>query len=287
MTFGIIINIQKENVVPILPKFLSWLLEKKYDFIVDREAKKICKDQALIQQIRFEEEETLAKKSDVLISFGGDGTLLMTARLAGDSGKPILGVNVGKLGFLTEVETKELELAFERIQAKNYQIEERMVLEARWDRHVSYALNDFVLVRGATVRFIKIRTEVDAEFLNTYIADGLIVATPTGSTAYSLSANGPILSPTLEAVIINPICPHTLTARPLVINSDRTIQLTLESHDMVLLTADGHEEAQIGAGQSVTIRQAKHKIHLIRFGDHNFFEVLRNKLHWGEDVRNQ
>ncbi len=287
MTFGIIINIQKENVVPILPKFLTWLIDKKFDFIVDRDAQKICKDQNLLKLVCFEEESILAEKSDVLISFGGDGTLLMTARLAGDSGKPILGVNVGKLGFLTEVETKELEHAFERISTKHYHIEQRMVLEARWNSHTAYALNDFVLVRGETVRFIKIRTDVDDEYLNTYIADGLIVATPTGSTAYSLSANGPILSPTLEAVIVNPICPHTLTARPLVINSDRAVRLTLESHDTVLLTADGHEEAQIGHGESVTIRQAKHKIHLIRFGEHNFFEVLRNKLHWGEDVRNQ
>ena len=287
MTFGIIINVQKENVIPILPKFLSWLIEKKYDFLVDKEAQKICKDQDILKQVRFEDEETLAKRSDMLISFGGDGTLLMTARLAGDSGKPILGVNVGKLGFLTEVETKELEEAFERVSAKKFHLEQRMVLEARWDSNVAYALNDFVLVRGETVRFIKIRTEVDGEFLNNYIADGLIVATPTGSTAYSLSSNGPILTPTLEAVIINPICPHTLTARPLVINSDRTIKLTLESHDTVLLTADGREDAQITTGQSVTIRQAKHKINLVRFGERNFFEVLRSKLHWGEDVRNQ
>lgn len=287
MTFGIIINVQKENVIPILPKFLSWLIEKQYDFVVDEEARKICKDQNILNKVRFEDEETLAKSSDMLISFGGDGTLLMTARLAGDSGKPILGVNVGKLGFLTEVETKELEEAFERVSAKKFHLEQRMVLEARWDSNVAYALNDFVLVRGETVRFIKIRTEVDGEFLNNYIADGLIVATPTGSTAYSLSSNGPILTPTLEAVIINPICPHTLTARPLVINSDRTIKLTLESHDTVILTADGHEDAQIVAGQSVTIRQAKHKINLIRFGERNFFEVLRSKLHWGEDVRNQ
>lgn len=287
MTFGIIINVQKENVVPILPKFLTWLIEKKYDFLVDNDAQKIIKDKDILHKVRFEDEETLAKRSDMLISFGGDGTLLMTARLVGDSGKPILGVNVGKLGFLTEVETKELETAFERISAKKYHVEQRMVLEARWDSNAAFALNDFVLVRGETVRFIKIRTEVDGEFLNNYISDGLIVATPTGSTAYSLSSNGPILSPTLEAVIINPICPHTLTARPLVINSDRTIILTLESHDTVLLTADGHEEAQIHSGQSVTIRQAKHKINLVRFGERNFFEVLRNKLHWGEDVRNQ
>lgn len=287
MRFGIIVNVQKENVVPILPKFLSWLIEKKYDFIVDQDAKKICKDKKLLEGIRFEEKEALIRLSDYLISFGGDGTLLMTARLVGASGKPILGVNVGKLGFLTEVETKELEHAFERLSAKDYQLEQRMTLEARWDSNVAYALNDFVLVRGETVRFIKIRTEVDGTFLNNYIADGLIVATPTGSTAYSLSANGPILTPTLDAIIINPICPHTLTARPLVINSDRTIRLTLESHEIVKLTADGREDAQIQTGQSVTIRQAAHKINLIRFGERNFFDVLRSKLHWGEDVRNQ
>ncbi|MBL7961641.1 NAD(+)/NADH kinase [bacterium] len=287
MTFGIIINIQKENVIPILPKFLAWLIEKNYDFVVDQDAEIICKDKKLVNKIQFAEEKELAKRSDYLISFGGDGTLLMTARLAGDSAKPILGVNVGKLGFLTEVETKELEQAFERVKAKDYHLEQRMVLEARWDSEVAYALNDFVLVRGETVRFIKIRTDVDGAFLNTYIADGLIVATPTGSTAYSLSANGPILTPTLEAIIINPICPHTLTARPLVINSDRTIRLTLESHETVKLTADGHEDADIQNGTSVTIKQAAHKINLIRFGERNFFEVLRNKLHWGEDVRNQ
>ncbi|KAB2878539.1 hypothetical protein F9K33_12660 [bacterium] len=287
MTFGIIVNVQKENVIPILPKFLAWLIEKNYDFVVDQDAEKICKDKKLANKIPFAEEEELAKQSDYLISFGGDGTLLMTARLAGDSGKPILGVNVGKLGFLTEVETKELEQAFERVKAKDYHLEQRMVLEARWDSEAAYALNDFVLVRGETVRFIKIRTEVDEAFLNTYIADGLIVATPTGSTAYSLSANGPILAPTLEAIIINPICPHTLTARPLVINSDRTVRLTLESHETVKLTADGHEDADIHTGTSVTIKQAAHKINLIRFGERNFFEVLRNKLHWGEDVRNQ
>lgn len=285
MRFGIVVNIQKETVVPILKDFLGVLIANRCDFVINREAVTIVTDRSVQERIRFVEKEKMVDEVDCLISFGGDGTLLQTARMVGKTEKPILGVNIGKLGYLTEVETRDIQNAIERLQDGKYEIEKRMMLEASWGTSKVFALNDVAVIKSAAGRLIRVRAHVDGKFLNTYTADGLIIASPTGSTAYSLSANGPILSPTLNALIINPICPHTLMARPLVIGSDQKIQLRVEQGYKAILTADGQEEGELTGDSEVAISEASHRVHLIRLGERTYFEILRSKLRWGEDAR--
>ncbi len=286
MRFGIHVNIQKERVFPVLIPFMYRLLQKRIAFSVNREAQAYVNDPAL--QRYFVPREELLPASDMLLSFGGDGTLLSTARLAGDTEKPILGVNIGKLGFLTEVETRELDQALDQIIAGKFDVERRMVIEARSEKFNSpvFAYNDFVLVRREAIRMIRVRVDVDNEFLQSYTADGLIISSPTGSTAYSLSSNGPILTPSLEALVINPICPHVLTMRPLVISSKQTIRIQPEAPCHAQFFADGIMEADMNYRDSIAICEARHRIHLVKLGRRSFFDVLRSKLSWGEDARN-
>lgn len=286
MKYGIIVNVQKDPLAALLQEFLGVLIRNDCDFIINSESAAVL-PAGLVAAHQFHPSEEIVVKAGVLVSFGGDGTLLSVARLVGRLEKPILGVNIGKLGFLTEVELAELEAAIHRIRLGKYEIEERMVLEARWNGATAYALNDFVIVKSEAGRVIRVSAHVDHYFLNTYTADGLIVSTPTGSTAYSLSANGPIIHPTMDAVILNPICPHTLMVRPLVISSDQEVQLNLARGFRAILTADGHDEGELDDRTDVIIRKAAHKIHLMRLGERTYFEVLRSKLHWGEDPRNE
>ncbi len=286
MRFGIHVNVQKETVFPVLIPFMYRLKEKRIPFCVNQEARAFINDPSL--QGQFVPRDRLVGESDILLSFGGDGTLLSTARLAGESEKPILGVNIGKLGFLTEVEIRELDQAVEQIIGGNFKTEKRTVMEARSDKlpEPVFAFNDFIFVRKEAIRMIRVRVHVDSEFLQSYTADGLIISSPTGSTAYSLSSSGPILTPSLEAFVINPICPHVLTMRPIVISSRQTVQVQLEAPCHALFSADGVIESDISHHDLITVREARHRIHLVKLGHRSFFDVLRSKLNWGEDVRN-
>ncbi len=285
MKLGIVINTEKERVLTILPDFLEWLHEKKYEFVVNADAREILHEKTS-SATRFLPMTEIVKEADLLVSFGGDGTLLSVARMIGKLEKPILGVNVGKLGFLTEIDTQDLHTAMERLRTSWYKIEKRLVLELKLPNgKIVHALNDAVIFRGDAGRLIHVSAHVGEEFLTTYIADGLIVASPTGSTAYSLSSNGPILSPTIEAMVVNPICPHTLTMRPLVVSSREIIRLTLREGDRGIIMADGQNVGEMKAGDEIHIVAAGHFANLIRFGERNFFDVLRSKLHWGEDGR--
>lgn len=283
MNIGILVNTHKETVFPVLIRFMSWLSEKRVAFAVNQEVKAFINDPSLHRFLK--PAATLVKECDLVLSFGGDGTLLSTARLVGRIEKPILGVNIGKLGFLTEVEIGGLYPAVERLLAGHYRIEDRMVLETAHAGRTFCALNDFAIVRREAIRMIRVRVQVDDEYLQTYTADGLIIATPTGSTAYSLSASGPILTPTLQAIVINPICPHTLTMRPLVISAKQVIHIQPEPGSSAHLTADGYVESDLEPLQPITIRAASHCVKLIKLGERNFYDVLRNKLSWGEDIR--
>lgn len=287
MKLGIIVNVEKDPLANLLKEFIGILVRNDCDFVINGESAAIMPDGVLPSAHCLVPPEEVVLRSDVVVSLGGDGTLLSVARLVGRSEKAILGVNIGKLGFLTEVELSELETAIHRMRLGKYEIEKRMVLEAEWNSSTAYALNDFVIVKSEAGRVIRITATVDHYFLNTYTADGLIVSTPTGSTAYSLSANGPIVHPRMNAVIINPICPHTLLVRPLVISSEQEVQLTLARDYQAILTADGHDEGELDDQTEVVIRKASHHVHLVRLGERTYYEVLRSKLHWGEDVRNE
>ncbi len=284
MTIGIVINRDKTIAAEGVAKLCDTLHKRKIATVINQDAMELMK--GLPCAAKAASLDNLVQASDFILSFGGDGTLLSTSRAVGDANKPILGVNIGKLGFLTGVEMSGVLQAVDRLIAGDYRIEKRLVVQASMADHPPiFALNDLVMIRSDAARMIRIRVEIDDTFLNRYTADGLIVATPTGSTAYSLSANGPILTPSMDALVINPICPHTLTMRPIVVGGAQEIRLHLEDEYMAFLSADGQQEKQLTGGEILTIRKAPHSVHLVRFAEKDFFEILRGKLHWGEDAR--
>jgi NAD+ kinase len=224
---------------------------------------------------------------DLLLVLGGDGTLLKAARLYGYQEAPILGVNLGGLGFLTEIGLDEFRLLFERILKGDYETENRMVLtgriiRAKEDLTAVPFLNDVVINKGALSRIIDIETSIGGQFLTSYRGDGLIVATPTGSTAYNLSAGGPILHPSLKTILITPICPFTLTNRPLILQDDAVIDIRLVTKaSEVWLTFDGQVGYPLEEGDLVRVQKASKSVRLIKTPFKNYFEVLRTKLKWG------
>ena len=230
----------------------------------------------------------LAAKADLIISLGGDGTLLNIAPLVERPDVPILGVNLGGLGFITEVAVDELESVLAKTLEGDYEVEKRMTLEVRVNTKNGKlrkfrVLNDAVIAKGARSRIIDLETYVGDDYLCTYRADGLIISTPTGSTAYSLAAGGPILEPALGAIILSPICPHTLTNRPIVIPNKSTIQVTLRSFgDTVILIPDGQPGVRLNNGDQVEARDFGLPVSLIKLPSRSYYEILRNKLKWGE-----
>ncbi len=229
----------------------------------------------------------LVEDSDLLIVLGGDGTILSSARLAGGR-VPILAVNTGGFGFLAELPLGELPDAVAEITSARLAIDERTMLEAEivgeaGVRERSLALNDMVVSKAGLTRVVRVTTWVNGEHLSTYPADGVIVATPTGSTAYSLSAGGPIVHPQVDVIVITPICPHTFTARPVVVSGDATIAVeTAGATEDVRLNVDGQESHPLSQGERVVIRRAALRTRLVRLGSRSFYGVLRTKLGWGE-----
>lgn len=227
---------------------------------------------------------------DLLITLGGDGALLSGARWAGPAGTPVMGVNLGRLGFLTAVSLEGLEDALARIATGDFVLEHRMALDVRPDGGGGrdgderlYALNDAVLHRGGLVRVVHLKVWVDEEEVGIYRGDGVIVSTPTGSTAYSLSAGGPILDPRLDAIVATPICPHTLAVRPLVLRADARIAIEVVSTpEDLILTIDGQVGSQARPGDRVIVRRAAEPVRLVRLPDQSFFSLLRRKLKWGD-----
>jgi NAD+ kinase len=229
----------------------------------------------------------LPAHADLIVVLGGDGTLLSMARAVGDLGIPILGVNLGGLGFLTATTLEEMIPAMEAWVGGRMTTEERMMLAAevlrrgaRLCEHV--ALNDVVITKSAMSRIVNLSVSVEGQHAIAYRADGLIISTPTGSTAYSLSAGGPILFPTMDAVVLTPICSHTLTNRPIALPGFQCVEVTLRSDQEVMLTIDGQVGVPLRENDTVAVRQAVPRIRLVRFPQKDFFSVLRTKLKWGE-----
>lgn len=222
---------------------------------------------------------------DAVLTLGGDGTLLAGARLAGPHGIPVIGCNLGDLGFLTAGPAERLEEMLERVAAGECIEEPRLALDVQCGDRAWYALNDAVVHKGGLARLLRVRVWVDGDEVGQYSADGIIVSTATGSTAYSLSAGGPILHPGLDALVATPICPHTLAIRPLVVRADSTIAIEiLSGMEGSLVTVDGQSGGDLAHGDRVTIRRSPNDVRLLRLPDGNFFTVLRQKLRWG-DVR--
>lgn len=224
---------------------------------------------------------------DLVVVLGGDGTLLKAVRLYGRDQAPVLGINLGGLGFLTEIALDDLFPLFDKIIQGDYQTETRMILTARIVREGEDLpsipfLNDVVINKGALARIIDLETNINGQFLTSYRGDGLIVATPTGSTAYNLAAGGPILHPSLKTIIITPICPFTLTNRPIIIQDDAVIDIRLGSKAKeVWLTYDGQVGYPLKTGDLVRVQKAEKSIQLIKTPYKNYFEILRTKLKWG------
>ncbi len=249
-----------------------------------------CRPSLKLKNIEKCPPELLPEKVDALFSIGGDGTFLRASRLVAKSRKPVLGIHLGGLGFLADVSVENYRERLIDFLKGKYTIEERQGLIARIyfkdNVRESFAFNDFVIDKGRVSIMIKIRTYVNEEYLNTYRADGLIIATPTGSTAYSLSSGGPIISPELNVLVICPICPHSLSVRPVVISADQVVRIDCtELSNDVSLVIDGHESIALGAAEKVEIHKAEFPLRIVRFSGDSFYHTLRTKLNWGRDVR--
>jgi len=289
MKVAVCANLGKEEVKSAVPCLLEALSAKAEDveLCVEMQLAALLKlDKHKFKQISY---EAIAEGCDLVIAFGGDGTILTTARKMGPSGVPILGVKIGGMGFLADLTPTELFNSIDSILAGEFIVSPRMALEATFasQRLPSFfALNDFVIDKGAISRVNRIETYIDGVYFNTFIGDGIIISTPTGSTAYSLAAGGPILFPAMESIIINPINPHSLGARPVVIPPESIVELKIEfAPDAVLFSADGQDSLKLTVGESIKIQKAKHCVNLVSIGTHTFHDVLRAKLNWGDDVR--
>jgi NAD+ kinase len=231
--------------------------------------------------------EAMLEGSELLVVLGGDGTLLAASRYAAPRGLPMLSVRYGGFGFLAEVEPPELEGALSRVAAGDFGLDRRMMLASELCRHGeviqrSFALNDITVTRGALSRVVRVKTEAGGGYLATYNADGVIVSTPTGSTAYSLSAGGPLVHPSVRVVLITPICPHSLNARSLVLSNEETVTLRLESIDEAMLTADGQVGFPVETGDVVRVFKADLTADLVSLRVSSFYDRLQNRLRWGD-----
>ena len=282
-TVGIVSRPRQEDVAAVAPKLIEWLESRGLSVLYDRETA-AC----LVGSGRECSREDLTARVDLVIVLGGDGTLLATARAFRDSTVPVLPINLGGLGFLTSVKLDELYAILEEVLQGRNRVSERSMLEAHITRAGKVmarhrALNDAVLNKGALARIIDLDLLVNGEFVCSYKADGLIISTPTGSTAYSLAAGGPIVYPQVPAFVVTPICPHTLTNRPLVIPETSNIEITFRSDDaQVYLTLDGQVGVELEPADRIAIAKSSNPLRLVRPARNTYFEILRNKLKWGE-----
>jgi NAD+ kinase len=281
--FGLVANPEKPRTAAMVRRAAAWLRARGLPVLVEADSAR----KARVPPGRKEPAslEAMASEVDALLVFGGDGTMLRVARVVAGHGVAILGVNVGHLGFLTSVAPSQLDETLALLQQGRFSIDERAMLEATVQRasHVSVetALNDLVLSRGATSRLIELEVSVNDELVTRYRCDGLIVSSPTGSTAYSLSAGGSVVSPDAEVLVLTPICPHTLSIRPIVVSLASTVRVRLcRVHADVSLAADGQVQSALGAGDVIEVRRSRRSVRLIRPEGASFFATLRTKFGW-------
>ncbi|OAT86516.1 NAD(+)/NADH kinase [Desulfotomaculum copahuensis] len=282
-TAGLVVNMSKSGILALVEQLVHWFTERGCAVFMSSEAA-VALNRPELGLSRAE----LVSRADWLLVLGGDGTLLRSARECAPRGVPLLGVNLGRLGFLTEIDRPELFSGLEQLLAGRYFLDERMMLEAQVVRHdrvveTAVGLNDAVITKGAFARLILLDTFVNDEYVSAYPADGLIVASPTGSTAYSLSAGGPLVTPELDLMLVTPICPHSLWARPLVISAESRVKAVLRSDvGEVMLTMDGQHGYRLEQNDTVLVRRAPCRAKFIRLKNRSFFYLLRQKLSEGE-----
>jgi NAD+ kinase len=282
MRFGIVVNNNKQEALRLTASLTAWFRERGIDYVAEQ------RTAGLIHEKKFCKADQMHDQCDIVISLGGDGTLLRAAQAAGTN--PILGINLGQLGFLAEFSVDELYPTIERVLKKKYTLETRTQLEAivrigKTDK-VFNALNDVTIDKTGYPRIPTISVRIDKYFLNSYEADGIIIATSTGSTAYSMSAGGPIIVPKSKVFVVTPICPHSLTVRPVVISDDKEIELQIAATDkQFFVTCDGQAKVKVSSKNIVRIRKSKARVRLIANEKRNYYDVLRKKLMWGQNGR--
>jgi len=281
MRFGLIANINRSGAEEAIASIIKWAKDSDQELILTHGLKEVVTDYS-----NFAPREDLAEAVDVLVAMGGDGSILAAARSVGSSGTPLLGINIGSLGFLTQQTPKQMGTALDAILAGEYGIEERMMLKAEFSGRgplpMPFALNDIVLDNGPVSRVLNINLRINGEKVVSYIADGLIIATPTGSTAYNLAVGGPIMNPTMDAMIASPISPFSLTTRPMILPGSDRLELDISTPKReAVLTLDGQVRIELRESQPVTITRADYTSKFIVFPENSYYKLLRNKLHWG------
>ena len=296
MRIGIIANTTKYDISNFLIEFLLknskyrdrkiFLSKSTFEFV-----KKNLAEHKLLSAVKSIDEKYFKGNIDLLLSFGGDGTMLYSAQYAIAADAILVGVNFGKLGFLADINYHDLMNVLNEFDHNDFEIEERILLEGKIISHKSKkftAVNDIVIEKGGWSRIIEIDTWVDGKFLTTYRSDGLIISTPTGSTGYSLSAGGPILLPELNSFVLSPICPHTLTARPIVIPANSEITIEARSfYKTVMINKDGQKTFKIKPPVKMVIKKSDKVLKLFKRKNKDYFQTLREKLMWGIDIREQ
>jgi NAD+ kinase len=279
---GILIKPGFTEAKALLQQLVPWLKSRGQVPLLDPLSAELVKEETSYPK------REMAALADLLVVLGGDGTMLAAARLLEGRATPILGVNTGGLGFLTEVTPDEIYKALDSIFENAYAVEERLMLRSRITRHGQQVggasvLNDVVLSKGTLTRMVQMEIRINRQFVTGLRGDGLIISTPTGSTAYSLSSGGPILNPAVHAVILTPICPHTLTNRPIVIPQDARIEIFISSREEgAMATFDGQVGISLRHEDLIEVSASDHYAKLIRFPERTFYEVLRRKLKWGD-----
>jgi NAD+ kinase len=290
MIVGIVANITKESAFEVVSLFIEKLKQNNIQYLISDEM--FPKRELLKKRISknlFNSIDRLCKKSDLIISIGGDGTMLATTYKARFYDKPVLGINLGKLGFLAEVPVDQIDYLIEKIRKKDYKIEKRMVITGDClghDIEPLYAINDLVIDKGGWPKMIELTIEVNGEYVTTFAADGLIIATPTGTTGYSVSAGGPIVSPLTDTITLSPISPHSLSLRPIVLPGSQKILIRANSqHKEIHVNCDGQRVFSFTPPLELLVSKSSRPIKLVSTSFTTYFKTLRKKLLWGIDLR--
>ena len=284
---GIVLKPHQPEALKTICELAVWLVERDITMVGGPQIERERIEHQTGCSVEEVDPEKLAGEVDLMLVLGGDGTMIATARMIGDREIPVLGVNYGGLGYLTEFRIEELFSALESILAGNYRLDRRVMLSVQLRRDdnpqmTNRVLNDVVINKSALARIIEIEAYLNGQFVNAFRADGLIVSTPTGSTAYNLSAGGPVIFPSMNAVVITPICPFTLSNRPIVVPDDAEIELILKTgKEEVALTLDGQVGFPLEMADRVVIKKSRTTFNLIQPSNRNYFDVLRDKLRWG------
>jgi len=277
---GIIAKLDKPEAIKVGQNIVEWLGKRKIELYLDAEFGNI------LGQGKGYSRDKLTSLVELIIVLGGDGTMLSVARTVGEKKIPILGINLGGLGFLTAIKINEIYPVLEKVIKDDFETEERMMLSVQIHKDgkktSTYSVLNDVVIKGTLARLINLDARINKEYVTTYRADGLIISTPTGSTAYSLSAGGPILYPTIHSIIVAPICPFTLTNRPVVIPDWMTVEVLIKPGQRdVLLTLDGQVDVQLGGGDIIEVKRSDACLYLVKCPGKSYFDILRERLMWG------